>query len=302
MRRPFCFAVLCSLVITGATQTAQASEPAERKSRPITKPKFLPSAEQVDFFEGVESGVFEYKVIATGPEGGSVLVTNTTDEPLTVQMPTSFVTVSVLKQFNGGGFGNGGGGFGNGGGGFGNGGGGFGGGGQQNQGGGFGNGGGGGGFGNGGGGFGNGGGGFGGGLQSIPPDKTISMKYVSVCLEHGKPDPTPRGSFVIQKVDDYTDNPVLKELISMVGSGQMAPKAAQAAVWNVTDKMSWQQLASKGVRDHMGNFHSFFRQQDIAGAQLIQRTAVARINERKDGKEGSEKKPRQQPRQPARIR
>ena len=171
---------------------------------------------------------------------------------------------------------------------------------RQNQGGGFANGGGGG-FGNGGGGFGN-GGGFGGGLQSIPPDKTISMKYVSVCLEHGKPDPTPRGSFVIQKVDDYTDNPVLKELISMVGSGQMAPKAAQAAVWNVTDKMSWQQLASKGVRDHMGNFHSFFRQQDIAGAQLIQRTAVARINERKDGKEGSEKKPRQQPRQPARIR
>ena len=280
MRRPICFAVLCTLVIAGASQTAQAREPAEKKHRPISRPKFDPTAEQVDFFKGVESGVFEYKVIAKGPEGGNILVTNTTDKPLSVKMPQSFVTVSVLKQF-----GNGLGGGGLGGGGLGGGlGGGAGGGlgGQQGQGGGLGGGGlGGGGL--GGGGLGGGlGGGFGGGLQSIPPDKTITMQYVSVCLDHGKPDPTPRGTFIIQKVDDYTDNPVLKELITMIGTGQMAPKAAQAAVWNITDNMSWQQLASKGVRDHLGQYHPFFQRQDIAGAQLIQRTAVARIHERKE--------------------
>lgn len=285
MRRPFCFAVLCTLVIAGVTQTAQASEPAEKTSRPISKPKFDPTAEQVEFFEGVESGVFEYKVIARGPEGGSILVTNTTDKPLSVQMPDAFVTVSVLKQFGGGGGGLGGG-LGGGGGGLGGGlGGGGQGGGQQNQGGGLG-GGGGGGLGGGGlGGGGLGGGGFGGGLQSIPPDKTITMKYVSTCLNHGKPDPTARGRFKIVKVEDYTDSPVLQELITMVGTGRMAPKAAQAAVWNVTDNMSWQQLAAKGVRDHLGQYHPFFQRQDIAGAQLIQRTAMARIHEREEAVE-----------------
>lgn len=295
MRRPFCLAMLCTLVIAGATQTAQAGE---KKSRPISKPKFDPTAERVDFFEGVESGVFEYKVIAKGPEGGNILVSNMTDKPLSVQMPQSFVTVSVLKQFGAGLGGGGLGGGGLGGGGLGGGGlGGQQGGGQQGQGGGLGGGGlGGGGLGGGLGGGGLGGGGFGGGLQSIPPDKTISMKYVSVCLDHGKPDPTPRGTFIIQKVDDYTDNPVLKELITMIGTGRMAPKAAQAAVWNITDNMSWQQLASKGVRDHLGQFHSFFQRQDIAGAQLIQRTAVARLQEREklaDKEKGQE---------PARIR
>lgn len=283
MRRPITFAVLCTFAIAGAIQSVHASGPAEKsnRSRPITKPKFDPTAKKVEFFEGVESGVFEYKVIAKGPEGGSILVTNTTDEALTVQMPQSFVTVPVLKQLGGlGGGGLGGGGLGGGG----LGGGGLGGGGGQTQGGGLGGGGGGlGGGGLGGGGLGGGGlGGFGGGLQSIPPDKTISLKYVSVCLEHGKPDPTPRGKRKIVKVEDYTENVVLRELIAMVGTGQMAPKAAQAAVWNVTDNMTWQQLAAKGVRDSLGRFNHFFHPRDIAGAQLIQRTAVARIHERGD--------------------
>lgn len=292
MRRPFCFAVLCTLVISASVH---ASEPAEKsnRSRPISNPKFDPTAERVDFFEGVESGVFEYRVVAQGPGGGNILVTNTTDEPLSVQMPKAFVTVSVLKQFGGGGLGGGGlGGGGLGGGGLGGGGLG-GGGGQQNQGGGLGGGGlGGGGLGGGGlGGGGLGGGGFGGGLQSIPPEKTIKMKYVSVCLDHGKPDPTPQGHFKIVKVEDYTENPVLQELITMIGTGQMAPKPAQAAVWNITDNMSWQQLAAKGVRDHLGRHHSFFQRGDIAGAQLIQRTALARIKERDENPAKPESEP-----------
>lgn len=295
MRRPVCFAVLCTLVVAGAIQSAHARGPAEKsnRSRPISNPKFDPTADKVEFFEGVESGVFEYRVIAQGPEGGNVLITNTTDKPLSVQLPASFVTVSVLKQF--GGLGGGGGGLGGGGLGGGGLGGGQqgGGGGQQSQGGGFGGGQqGGGGFGGGGGGL---GGGFGGGLQSIPPEKTIKMKYVSVCLNHGKPDPTPQGHFDIVKVEDYTESPVLQELIAMVGTGQMASKPAQAAVWNITDNMSWQELAAKGVRDIQGRHHSFFQRGDLMGAQLIQRTAVARIKERDEN-------PDKKADQPTRIR
>ena len=37
-----------------------------------------------------------------------ILVTNTTDEPVTVELPEAFVAVQVLKQFGGGGMGGGG--------------------------------------------------------------------------------------------------------------------------------------------------------------------------------------------------
>ena len=127
--------MVCAGALTVTCVDANA-EPAKRTrsttSRPISNPKFDPAADRVALFDGMEAGQLETKVIANGAEHGTLLITNTTDEPLTVEMPSSFVTVHVLKQFGqgGGGFGQGGGG------GFGQGGGGQQGGGQQAQGGG----------------------------------------------------------------------------------------------------------------------------------------------------------------------
>ena len=81
-------------------------------------------------------------------------------------------------------------------------------------------------------------------------------------------------------VDEYTKDPVLQELISMVGTGRMAPQSAQAAIWNRTDNMSWQQLASKVSYGVLGNKVPYFTQNDLVGAQMITATAEARIRER----------------------
>ena len=114
--------MVCAGALTVTCVDANA-EPAKRTrsttSRPISNPKFDPAADRVALFDGMEAGQLETKVIANGAEHGTLLITNTTDEPLTVEMPSSFVTVHVLKQFGqgGGGFGQGGGGgFGQGGG------------------------------------------------------------------------------------------------------------------------------------------------------------------------------------------
>ncbi|MCH7734576.1 MAG: hypothetical protein IH961_05110 [Chloroflexi bacterium] len=81
-----------------------------RGKRPITKPKFDPNAKRVELFDGMKQGQFVVKVIAKNAKQGHVLIENTTDKPLTVQLPKSFVAVHVLKQYGGeGGGGQGGG-------------------------------------------------------------------------------------------------------------------------------------------------------------------------------------------------
>ncbi|MEO2015529.1 MAG: hypothetical protein ABGZ53_14275 [Fuerstiella sp.] len=271
----FLFAIVTSVVFL---QSAQCVEPGRRTksaTRTITQPKFDPAARKVELFAGMEEGAFATKVIALGPQGGNVLITNTTDEPLTVQLPNAFVAVHVLKQFQPGG--NAGGGGNNL----------FGGqpqqqqGGQQSVGGGFQpqNG-----AGNGQNLFGNGNGngnpgGGGPGFFSIPPEATVGVPYVSACLNHGKPDPTPRASFKLMKVSDYTKDRVLQELIALVGTDTLNPQAAQAAVWNRTDEMSWRELAAKFSYVVVGKV-PYFKAGELKMAKELSSRAVVRANER----------------------
>lgn len=285
-------------LLLAVSHSAIASGKKERAKRPVKKTVYDPSAERVELFAAMKDGLIESKVIANGPYGGNVLLTNKADETLTVDLPGSFVTVHVLKQgFGGAGIG-GGGGFGGGQGGLG--GAGQGGGGQQNQGGGFG-GGQGGGLGGAGGGLGGAGqGGGGAGFFSIPPETTLQLPYTSVCLEHGKADPSPRGKFVMVPTEQYTQDPILQELIGMIATGRLETGAAQAAVWNRTDNMSWQQLAAKHSRNSQHRIIPFFNTNHIRSAQMLSATAVGRVREKAKG-DGNDV-PQNEPRSASRVR
>jgi hypothetical protein len=271
------FAGFCLLT----SDTVQAETKTKRTI--IPNPKFDPSAERVGLFEGMDDGRLESKVIANDSTGGFVIISNTSDQPLTVELPESFVAVQVLKQFGGGGLGGGGlGGGGLGGGGLGGGGlggGGLGGGQNQGAGGGFG-GQGGGGLGGGGlGGGGLGGGGLGGGAGfSIPPEKSVKVPYISACLNHGKAEPNPRVNYRLIRTEEYTDDPILAELIRMVGTGRVDQRSAQAAIWTRTDNMSWQELATKTIR-RIGSIENYFNPAHIAEAQLLAANAEGNVRE-----------------------
>ena len=257
--------------VMASTSVSEAgSKPAEARKPVITKPKFDPSAERVEFFKGMEDGQLETRFVPKDANGGFLLVTNTTEEPITVDLPDAFVAVQVLKQLGGGGMGGGGmGGGGMGGGGMG------GGGGSQNAGGGMGGGGGG----MGGGGMGGGGQGGGGGFFSIPPERTVRVPYVSACLNHGKPDPSARLEYKLVPVDKYTDDPILAELIRMVGTGRVNQHSAQAAIWTRTDNLSWQDLAAKHVRGIL-SVEYYFNSNNIQEGQLLMATAEGRVREK----------------------
>lgn len=261
-------------LVAATTTSATAAKKRSARKGIITKPTFDPDAEKIGVFEGIESERLDVRVIADGPHEGRILIENKTDKPLSVELPEAFVTVQVLKQFGGGG----GGGFG---GGQQGGGGGQGGGGQQAQGGG------GGGQQGGGGGGGQGGGGGGQGFFSVPAEQIVGVDYnATVCLEHGKADPTPKSTYRLVRLEDYTDDKALQELLKLVATGKINRSAAQAATWHLTDDMSWQELANKKVR-HVGGRGStpYFNRRTLVGAQQL--VALA---EKKAEEAGGEKK------------
>jgi hypothetical protein len=192
---------------------------------------------QVEFFDGMKSGEIEVRFIPQDSRSANVLITNKTEQPLTIKLPAAFAGIPVLAQFEGGGGGMGMGGMG------GMGGGGMGMGGGQGMGGGMG---GGGGFGGGMGGFGGGGmGGMGGGFFNVGADKVGKIKATTVCLEHGKDEPNPRMKYVIAPISQLTKDPRVIEVCKMVGRGEIPQNTAQAAAWHLTDDLTWQELANK---------------------------------------------------------
>jgi hypothetical protein len=273
-RRPIALLFACGFtslaMMVAASIPLELSAASKSAKKPIRNPKFDPAAEQVDLFEAVDAKQVTVKLVPKDAMGGTVLIENKTDKPLTIKVPDAVAGVSIHSQMGGmgglGGMGGGGGGMGGGGGG-----------GQQAQGGGMG--GGGGGMGGGGGGMGGGGQG-GGGFFSIPPEKVIAVSFNSVCLEHGKPEPGPSSKYTIVPISRLSKDPVLHQLLAAVGTGKVDPQAAQAATWHLTDKMSFEELAAK-TEEHLGEIAStpYFTRSQLLMAQQLLAQAEARAEE-----------------------
>jgi hypothetical protein len=97
-------------------------------------------------------------------------------------------------------------------------------------------------------------------------------------LNHGKAEPNPRVNYRLIRTEEYTDDPVLAELIRMVGTGRVDQRSAQAAIWTRTDNMSWQELATKTIR-RIGSIENYFNPAQIAEAQLLTANAEGNVRE-----------------------
>jgi hypothetical protein len=89
------------------------------------------------------------------------------------------------------------------------------------------------------------------------------------------------------KLEEFTSDPVLQELLVMVGSGAYDDnkQAVQAATWNVTDKMGWDKLAAKEI-EHLGQANEpYFSQSQLSDAQQILAQAQGKVRQRDKAKE-----------------
>lgn len=214
-----------------------------------------PNTQTVELFQGMKDGKIDVQFIPKNAEQARLLVTNKTKQPLNVKLPEAFAGVPVLAQggFGGGGLG------------------GAGGGGQQGLGGGFGG---------GGGGLGGQGGGGGGFFMNVAPEKVGQVKVGVLCLEHGKPDPSPAAKYEIKPIEEFTQDKAVQELCKVFGSGKIPHASAQAAAWHLANQMSWQELAAKRIKRANGTSYPYFSaqtlQQALGLAQYAQQQAEAK--------------------------
>ncbi len=239
----------------------------KRKWAPVTKKLTIdPQAPQVGLFDGMHDGTIYVKVVPQNSNGGTIYIENPTNKPVTVDMPDAFVAVPVLRQFGGGGGAGGRGGAGGAGGG-------------QAMGGGM-------------GGMGGGMGGMGGGgMFSIPPEHTAKLPFHSVCLEHGKTDPDVTMNYTVIPVKQYSDNPDLSALLSMIGKTSIDPQVAQAAAWNLASNLSWQDLANKHSPEVGFTDQLYFSSQALYQAQQL--VVEARGLARERAQKAAENKPQE---------
>jgi hypothetical protein len=264
---------MCLSVCVVATCVAAPKQPMKK----LTHDPNLPA---VDLFDAMEDGTIETTVIAKNSNEASLFVTNRSSAAVSVRVPRAVVAVQVLKQLfppvgrtPGGGFPGGTTGTGMGqaqpiGGG------------PQNnnanpnvgvnnqQGNGFNN------------MIGN-GNGVGNGFFSVPSQKTVQVPLKTVCLAHARPDPRPRMKYRLVKLEDYTHDPVLQQTLEIYVTGEVEVQAAQAAVWHLTDKMSWNDLRSKQI-ERLGGVEPlpYFTDKQVDLAEKLIEQAREKTNDR----------------------
>lgn len=207
----------------------------------------------VDFFAAIQDGDLDVKFIARNSRKAQVVIKNTTDQPLTVKLPDAFAAIPVLAQQAGiGGGGNRNTTTGNN---------------KQNQGVG-------GGMGGYGGGMGGGGGGFG-GAAILPPDKTVKIQLDVVCLDYGKPDPSPYVAYTIVPAEKYISDPKVNEVCKMLGDGKVDQRTAQIAAWHLANHMTWDDLAGLKTFPHLPQYSQpLFSSEEMTEAVQIVDQAI----------------------------
>ena len=264
-----CLAVICSTQLVGAGKS------------PMRILKYDPAAEQLDLFDAIDAGALSVRIVAHDSEGGNAYFENLSGKPLTVNLPEAVAMVQVLKQGffgnqpvgngnangNGNGFSNGQGSGQQGG--------------AQSLGSGFGQ-------------QGNNsgsnvsnnnafpGGVVGNGIFSIPPERVAQVPFRAVCLNHGKPDPSPRMTYKLVPLETYTQDKVLQETVRIFGRGGTDRSVAQAAAWHRTDQLSWNELA--GIKQYLlpGVYSSqvpIFSKSQLQAAQELVRRATKQAAE-----------------------
>ena len=229
---------------------------AAKPASPVAK---IPS-DAVGLFDAMKAGDVEVKVIPKDSTTGNVTFTNKTKKPLTIKLPEAFAIVPVAAQFGGIGGGNdpNGGGGGN----------------DPNQGMGGGMMGGMGGMGM--------GGGMGGGFFNVAPEKVGKLKFISVCLEHGKKDPNPRVPYEIRPLESFTSDPQVIETVKMLARGEVDQHSAQAAAWHLANGLTWQELARKIGAKHIGGAtEPYFTPVQLSKAFAIAQEATRRAEQNK---------------------
>lgn len=116
-------------------------------------------------------------------------------------------------------------------------------------------------------------GGMGGGAFSIPPEKTRVLRVATVCLEYGKPEPSPRYPYKLVELETFSSDAKVAIMLEALGRGEVSQKVAQAAAWHLSSGLAWEKLAAEKI-DHAGGVpdEAYFTPAELVAAhRLVER-------------------------------
>ncbi len=131
-------------------------------------------------------------------------------------------------------------------------------------------------------------------MMNIPAERVMKFSVQTVCLEHGKKDPSPKMAYKIVPLEQFTTSAKVKILCESLGLGQVTQNTAQAAAWHLMDGLSWQALAAKNRVEskYTGNV-AWFTGMELRTAQTVvsevsriakANSPIAPVSQPQDGK------------------
>jgi len=82
-------------------------------------------------------------------------------------------------------------------------------------------------------------------LVTVPVGETISFTLPSVCLNYGLPTPTPRNTFRLMDVDEYSSNPRVRMALRSLATYGTSQGVAQAVMWRVCNDLPFEMMAEQ---------------------------------------------------------
>jgi hypothetical protein len=118
---------------------------------------------------------------------------------------------------------------------------------------------------------------MGGGMFNVEPEKVAKVKIVTVCLDHGKKDPSPHVPYKLIPIDSYAKNGQVTEVVKMLSKGEIDQHSAQAAAWHLQNGLTWDELVHKvGVKHLNGRVDPYFTAINLQRALTATKIAADR--------------------------
>lgn len=87
--------------------------------------------------------------------------------------------------------------------------------------------------------------------------------------------------YVVMPLSSFTQDGSVHEICRMLASDEVPQTVAQAAAWNLTDNLPWQEMLTMNRVERMdGYFERFFSPEQLAVAQRVISVAAERAEKR----------------------
>ncbi len=98
------------------------------------------------------------------------------------------------------------------------------------------------------------------GFFRVPPGKVGKVAAQTVCLEHGKPDPTSKAKYRIVPIEQFVGSDErIVALCEMLADRSITQNVAQAAAWNLANGVSFDHMShmNRVESKYTGNIRMF---------------------------------------------